>query len=235
MKQLTAISVIWHQNKFFFYLLIALFTIGLFPFFLFDKTSFFILLKHWYHPVADCIAPYISWLGDGVLYLFLLFMAALFRASCRKLIIISGSFFCMSIVVQCLKRVFFSHMLRPIALLPSDVSVHLIDGVPLLTDLSFPSGHSATIFVLISLIQLLGRKKKNVYSVILIGLGLIVAYSRIYLCQHFYIDVYVGAWMGTVSTIVVYIFATHLNGPDWLDRSIYFFLYRYAKWLPIKK
>ena len=233
MKKLTAIRIIWYENSLFFYLLTTLLIIGAFPFFILDKVSFFIWLKQWHHPVADCIAPYLTWLGDGVVYLSLLTMVALLRASCRRIIIMGGSFVFMSIVVQLLKRVFFTHMLRPIALLPLDPSIHLIDGMPLLRDLSFPSGHSATIFVLVSVIQLLSKNK--IYGVLLLGLALMIAYSRIYLCQHFYIDVYVGAWIGTISAVVVYIGATHWNGPGWLDRSIYFLLYKNGKHLPIKK
>ncbi|TSJ80771.1 phosphatase PAP2 family protein [Cardinium endosymbiont of Dermatophagoides farinae] len=141
----------------------------------------------------------------------------------------------MSIVVQLLKRVFFSCMLRPIALLPIDASLYLVDGVRLLRDLSFPSGHAATIFVLISVVQLLSRSKKKSYTVILLGLALMVAYSRIYLCQHFYIDVYAGAWIGIISALVVYSCSLYFRGPDWLDHSIYFLLYTYGKGLPIKK
>ncbi|WP_419241274.1 phosphatase PAP2 family protein [Cardinium endosymbiont of Nabis limbatus] len=235
MKKITAVRMIWYENKLFFYLLTALLLIGIFPFFLLDKVAFLVLLKQWHHPVADCVAPYLTWLGDGVTYLSLLLIAAVFRVSCRKLIIMGGSFVSMSIVVQLLKRVFFTCMLRPIALLPVDASLHLVDGVPLLRDLSFPSGHSATIFVLISVIQLLSRSKQKICSVILLGLALLVAYSRIYLCQHFYTDVYIGALIGTISTIVVYTVSIYCNAADWLDRSIYFLLYRYGKGLPIKK
>ncbi|WP_250237922.1 phosphatase PAP2 family protein [Cardinium endosymbiont of Oedothorax gibbosus] len=185
--------------------------------------------------MVDCIAPYLTWLGDGVTYICLLWMVALLCASCRKIIIMGGSFVCMSIVVQLLKRAFFMHRLRPIALLPVGESLHLVEGVPLLRDLSFPSGHSATIFLLISVIQLLSESKNKIYSVILLGLALTVAYSRMYLCQHFYTDVYVGAWIGTVAAVIVYIALAHLNGPDWLDRSIYCLIYTHGKGFPIKK
>ncbi|WP_342265322.1 phosphatase PAP2 family protein [Cardinium endosymbiont of Philonthus spinipes] len=233
MKQLAAIRMIWSESSLFFYLLITLLIIGIFPLFLWDKVSFLIWLKQWHHPIADYVAPYLTWFGDGVAYLSILPVFALFGASCRKMIIMGGSFVCMSIVVQLLKRVFFSHMLRPIALLPLDASIHLVDGVSLSRDLSFPSGHSATIFVLISVIQLFSKNK--IYSVVLLGLALAVAYSRIYLLQHFYTDVYIGAWIGTISALVAYIVGMHWDRGEWLDRSIYCLLYTHGKSLPIKK
>lgn len=235
MKQITAIKMIWYENTLFFCLLITLLIIGVFPLLILDQVTFFRLLKQCHHPMVDYMAPYFTWLGDGVTYVCLLWIVALLRASCRKLIIIGGSFGFMSIVVQLLKRVFFTHRLRPVALLPVDEPLHLVDGVALPIDCSFPSGHTATIFALIVVIQLLSRSKKKVYSVSLLGLALTVAYSRIYLCQHFYTDVYVGAWIGTIAAVVVYICSMYCNGPDWLDRSIYFLLYTNGKRFSIKK
>ncbi|AXI24334.1 PAP2 superfamily [Cardinium endosymbiont of Sogatella furcifera] len=229
MKQLTAIRMVWYENELFFYLLTLLLLIGFLPFFLLDKVSFLIWLKQWHHPVVDCMAPYWTWLGDGVMYIVLLWMVALWRVSCRRLLVMGGSFVSMSIVVQLLKRVFYTHMVRPIALLPGDKTLHLVDGVPLSRELSFPSGHSATIFLLITVIQLLSIDKNKIYSVFLLGLALTVAYSRIYLCQHFYMDVYAGAWIGTIAAVVVYIAVMQVNGPKWLDRSIYGWLCTHGK------
>ncbi|MGI2257130.1 phosphatase PAP2 family protein [Candidatus Cardinium hertigii] len=235
MKKIKTIKIIWYENTLFFYLITTLLVIGVFPLFVWDKVAFFSLLKQWHHPIVDCIAPYFTWLGDGITYLSLLCIVTLLHTTCRKTIVIGGSFVMMTMVVQLLKRVFFRDQLRPIALLPLDASLHLVDGVSLPTDFSFPSGHAATIFALISVLQLLSSSKKKIYSLILLGIALMVVYSRIYLCQHFYIDVYVGAWIGTIAAVIAYICVMDYNGPSWLDRSIYFLLYPHGKSFPIKK
>lgn len=235
MKQLKSFSLICEQNRFFVYLLATLLTTGAAPFFLFEKVTFFRLITQWHHPITDHMALYLTWLGDGFVYLSLVLVLALLSVSCRKLMVMLGSFVAMSIVVQLLKRIFFSHMLRPIALLPLDESLHLVDGVSLLSHLSFPSGHAATIFLLVSLIQLFSKIKKKIYSLILLSIALLVAYSRIYLCQHFYTDVYVGACIGTLVAFVVYTSIFGLNGPKWLNRSIYFLLHTNGKGLSIRK
>ncbi|CDG49519.1 phosphatase PAP2 family protein [Cardinium endosymbiont of Bemisia tabaci] len=235
MEKIKIIKIIWYENSLFFYLITALLVIGVFPLFVWDKVAFFILLKQWHHPMLDCIAPYFTWLGDGITYLSLLCIVTLLHATCRKTMVIGGSFVMMTIVVQLLKRLFFRDQLRPIALLPVDVSLHLVDGVSLPTDFSFPSGHAATIFSLISVLQLLSSSKNFFYSLILLGIALMVVYSRIYLCQHFYTDVYVGAWIGTIAAVVTCIYVMDYNGPSWLDRSIYFLLYPHGKRFPIKK
>jgi len=233
MKKIRTIKIIWHENTLFFYLITILLVIGILPLFVWDKIAFFRLLKQWHHPVVDCIAPYCTWLGDGITYLSLLCIVALFHATCRNTMVIGGTFVIMSMVVQLLKRVFFRATLRPMALLPVDASLHLVDGVSLPIDFSFPSGHAATIFALISVLQLLSNSKKKIYSLILLGIALMVVYSRIYLCQHFYTDVYVGAWIGTIAAVIAYISVMDYNGPNWLDRSIYFFTH--GKRFSIKK
>ncbi|CCM10289.1 Putative uncharacterized protein [Cardinium endosymbiont cEper1 of Encarsia pergandiella] len=235
MKKIRTIKIIWHENILFFYLITSLLVIGIFPLFVWDKVAFFKLLKQWHHPMVDCIAPYCTWLGDGITYLSFLCIVTLLHATCRKAIVIAGSFGIMSMVVQLLKRVFFRGTLRPMALLPVDEPLHLVDGVSLPIDFSFPSGHAATIFSLISVLQLLYSSKKNIYSLILLGIALMVVYSRIYLCQHFYTDVYVGAWIGTMAAVIAYISVMDYNGPSWLDRSIYFLLYTHGKRFSIKK
>ncbi|MGI2298862.1 phosphatase PAP2 family protein [Candidatus Cardinium hertigii] len=235
MKKTRTIQIIWYENTLFFCLIASLLIIGIFPLFVWDKIAFFRLLKQWHHPMVDCIAPYCTWLGDGITYLSLLCIVTLLHATCRKTMVIGGSFVIMSVVVQLLKRVFFRDQLRPIALLSVDASLHLVDGVSLPIDFSFPSGHAATIFALICLLQLFSKSKKKIYSVILLGIALMVVYSRIYLCQHFYTDVYVGAWIGTIAALIAYICVVDYNGPNWLDRSIYFLLYTHGKRFPIKK
>ncbi|WP_184891133.1 phosphatase PAP2 family protein [Candidatus Cardinium hertigii] len=189
------------------------------------------LANQWHHPIADYIAPYLTWAGDGLTYGCFILISAVLRTSCRKILIMGSSFVCMSLVVQLLKHLVFAHMVRPIAAVPLDANLHLVNGVKVLTHLSFPSGHSASIFTLVSVIQLLSKSKKEIYSLMLVLLALMIAYSRMYLCQHFYTDIYVGALIGTLSTIVVYLVCMHFKGPHWFNRSVYFFIVKYgARW-----
>ena len=131
-----------------------------------------------------------------------------------------GSFVSMSCMVQGMKRIAFSDQLRPIALIPKEVHLYLVEGIVPDTYLSFPSGHAATIFTATCLVHLLMRKKSAWYSVTLFLVAAVVAYSRVYVCQHFYQDVYVGAWVGTWTTILVYFLLTSWQGSDWLNQSL---------------
>ncbi|TDG95284.1 phosphatase PAP2 family protein [Cardinium endosymbiont of Culicoides punctatus] len=233
-KRASTITIIWRKNAFFFHGALTIFTIGLLPFLLFDKVSFFISVKQWHHPIVDCIAPYLTWLGDGFTYGLFISVITLFGASCRKIIIAGSSFVCMSIIVQILKRLFFAHYLRPISLVPTDIQLHVVNGVEPLTTLSFPSGHAGTIFTLISVIQLFISNKKKIYSIMLLFLAIAVAYSRIYLFQHFYTDVYVGGIIGITSSTIIYIFFIHFQKINYLDNPVYLFIIRHVKNTSIK-
>lgn len=59
---------------------------------------------------------------------------------------------------------------------------------------SFPSGHSSSAFALITVLAIFCKRKP--LSIILITIGMVAGYSRIYLAHHFLIDVFVGAIIG---------------------------------------
>ena len=43
-------------------------------------------------------------------------------------------------------------------------------------------------------------------------LGLVAAWSRIYLAQHFFIDVYVGSIIGTTTSLLLYVIFEQKKG-----------------------
>ncbi|MDD9139645.1 MAG: phosphatase PAP2 family protein [Candidatus Cardinium sp.] len=215
------------ENRLFFYLMGILLSIGAFPLILWDKISFFILIKQWHHPIMDRLAPYLSYVGDGITYGCIVLVAILVGASYSNICIMAGSFGLMSCVVQLVfKRGFCSHLLRPTACIPLH-ALHVVADVKLEKTLTFPSGHAATIFVLASLIQLLHNKHNNgLYTFSLLLLAILVSYSRVYLCQHFYTDIYAGACIGTGASLLVYVWVNQTNIHLYLGRLVYHFIYR---------
>ncbi|HLP34787.1 MAG TPA: phosphatase PAP2 family protein [Amoebophilaceae bacterium] len=212
-------ETIWKENRFFLSLFFFLFLVGLLPFFFFDSVTFFSFIKQWHHPIADGMAPYLSAIGNGLFYECILCLLALLRVRCKNLLIFGGSFVCMSLVVQVLKRVVFADSLRPSALVAME-SMHVVDGIKLLTNLSLPSGHAGTIFTMATVVQLLSKQKKGWHACALCLFACLVSYSRVYLCQHFYRDIYVGACIGVGSSLLVYRMVHSFQHPL-LDWSIY--------------
>ncbi len=82
------------------------------------------------------------------------------------------------------------------------VSWNMIDGVELYEKFSFPSGHTALIFCLCMSICIFMKKKY--FPLLLVLLAYIVGFSRIYLSQHFLIDVLAGALIGSLIPILTF-------------------------------
>ena len=81
-----------------------------------------------------------------------------------------------------------------------DMSLHQVDGVKIHSFHSFPSGHSASAFALFMALSLLTKNKSLQFLYFV--LALLVGFSRIYLSQHFALDVLVGSIIGVVVSII---------------------------------
>jgi membrane-associated phospholipid phosphatase len=95
--------------------------------------------------------------------------------------------------------------------------LHLVDGVQMLSYNSFPSGHSATIFALC--LCLAAFSGLNRWKVVLFFIAVLVAFSRIYLSQHFLSDTYFGSMIGVLIASITYIRLNNINAV-WLDRDL---------------
>ena len=107
--------------------------------------------------------------------------------------------------VQILKHWIFSGALRPIAYLAdAKVSWHLKDGLFINTVNSFPSGHTNAAWWMYFWMAYLMPKKWMGFGMGCLAFG--VAYSRVYLFQHFPIDTLVGAAFGCLISLFMYQF-----------------------------
>jgi len=216
------------ENKTFFIPCILLFLFGSYPLVVFDNVSLFLQLNCFHNPFFDHFFYYITFLGSSTMYVLLMAAFVVMKLSNRILLIGISSFVVMSAVVQFMKRVVFFDQLRPIALIPTGMPLHLVEGIVPDTHLSLPSGHAATIFTAVCLIHLLVPKKSVWGSILLLVGAAVVAYTRVYLCQHFYRDIYVGAWVGTWATIVVYRALINWQASSaWLDKPAHAWVTHY--------
>lgn len=215
-------------NSVFFLLHTLLLLWGSYPLLAFDKVSLLLWLNGFHHPFLDYFFYHTTSLGSGVAYALFVVILIVMRSDNRTLLAGTSNFIVISLIVQGMKRLVFFNQLRPITLVAADVSLHLVKGVVPYTHFSFPSGHAAFIFAIVCFIHLLIPRKPVVYSVLLLLVAVVTAYSRMYLCQHFYRDIYVGAWLGTWVTTAVYSVFMRWQGPAWLDQNLFNKRYRYA-------
>lgn len=94
---------------------------------------------------------------------------------------------------------------RPSAVFGDAAWFHRVAGLELHTQLSFPSGHTAGAFACFTLLSILLPARKAFWGILFFALAFLVAYSRMYLGQHFFEDVYVGSLLGTVLCTLLYL------------------------------
>lgn len=162
------------------------------------KTNSFIFINGRYSASADIFFQYVTFLGDGLIYIPLVLFCIFYK---REYLIpaISAIIIC-TILSQFLKRCVFPDELnlRPISLEEQHIIIHKIEGVEMSRYNSFPSGHTSTAFTMALLLSYM--VKKRVWAFILPFVALLVGYSRIYLAQHFVSDVSAGIVVGITSS-----------------------------------
>ena len=91
-----------------------------------------------------------------------------------------------------------------------DQTLPLVDGIRMNLWLSFPSGHTATFFALFFSLSVIccaeNIKGKNILSFLCFLCATFGAYTRIYLSQHFALDIFAGILIAILSTLLLYYF-----------------------------
>ncbi len=144
---------------------------------------------------ADSFFEYFTYLGDGLIWIPI---AVLFIWKKRQQFVLLISTISMStLLAQGIKNYIFTAEPRPTSLITDRSLIHTVEGVELHGFYSFPSGHTTTACCIFLLACLLVPKK----WIVPIGLSyaLLVGYSRVYLAQHFPLDVGGGLLVGSVS------------------------------------
>jgi membrane-associated phospholipid phosphatase len=195
---MTALRSIFIANRWFFGFFLFFFGIGLIFLLMEGKASTFIYLNPYHRNALDTFFIYLTFLGDG-LFAVTIFVIFLLMRRWSQAAQIMTAFLLSALVAQVLKS-FFS-MPRPKQFFTPGQYPFFITGVTHTGFASFPSGHSASIFALATLLALLDKNKKGNITYLLVAVA--VGYSRIYLGQHFLGDVLMGAFLGTTMAVMV--------------------------------
>ena len=173
-------------------------------YFLFGKEGAHQFLNAYHNPYLDQAFKYITHIGHGLAPVMAIHILLLVRYSWALALGLSS--LAMGIIVQLLKRSVFAGDHRPAMFFPEG-GLPVVDGVDLMMHHSFPSGHSATAFCLCLMFALF--IKNRMASIVLAALALLVAFSRVYISQHFVQDTIVGSWIGLAIAVLGYIFILH--------------------------
>jgi membrane-associated phospholipid phosphatase len=104
------------------------------------------------------------------------------------------------VLAQSLKR--FFDMPRPAAVYDEGI-LNKVGQSLLHHQHSFPSGHATTAFALFLCLALM--KKNNFWQLLFFILALATALSRVYLLQHFFVDIVAGSLLGVCTAILVFV------------------------------
>lgn len=208
-------------NLTFYHSLSLLLIVGAYPLIAFKKKSFFLLINQHHHPLLDQVLPYISYLGSGYLYLGLMTFLGLMRIPNRQGLIGGLSYVLVVIIAKSMKLLFYPNYARPTEVFSSQM-LHLLPNIQLKTASGFPSGHAATAFAMASFILLFRQSNALWPTVLLLTMASVVAFSRVYMSQHFYTDIYAGAVVGSLTTILFHWVLSQWDGygKGFLDGSI---------------
>ncbi|MCG8305971.1 MAG: phosphatase PAP2 family protein [Cytophagales bacterium] len=188
--------------------------ICLYPVVFFPKGEIELLINQNHYPILDLFFKYITHLGDGVFLGILLISLLFIRYSAA--ILTAFSIILQAVFVSIFKRWIFKGLERPLAFFGDNVDLYLVDGVDVHSSNTFPSGHAATGFALFALVFVLVNNNRQIVSLVLFLLAFFVGFSRVYLLQHFIVDVYFGAVFGVLSVLLGLYFAESIfSGSQW--------------------
>ncbi len=146
----------------------------------------------------DFFFKWATWGAEGWVWIpYFIVLFSWFKKDARFILL---NFLLSTLLTQIPKNLIWSNLSRPIASGIPMSEVHTVKGVVMHSMNSFPSGHTATAFTLFLLTTYLFPTKK----VFIIGFlyAIVCAYSRVYLGQHFPMDLGGGMLVAVISVML---------------------------------
>jgi membrane-associated phospholipid phosphatase len=166
------------------------------------KIRFFLMLNTDLGKAADYFFAAFTYLGNGIMWIAVLVITLYLLKRKQALLLLVSSFIITTILTQLCKYFIFSNEPRPVTAIADHTIIHFVNilGQEPAAISSFPSGHTATAFTFYLLFCVLINRKWWVFTGLIYAL--LAGYSRIYLAQHFPVDVAAGMIVATVSVSI---------------------------------
>ena len=151
----------------------------------------------------DTFFKFFTHIGDGVFAVILGVIILLYNI--RNGIYILLSYIISGLFTSILKNYFFDHINRPhfvFGYFVQKIKLHYIEGVDMVGQNSFPSGHSTSAFAVFTCLALLSKNKS--LKILFFIIALTAAFSRTYLSQHWLVDITIGSIIGTIAAVLFY-------------------------------
>jgi membrane-associated phospholipid phosphatase len=136
--------------------------------------------------------------GDGLIGVLILALLIVF-VSIRDGLSITFLSLILSAIVQSMKHLWFGDIVRP-KLYLKDLPLNYVPGIEIHSFNSFPSGHTAQAFLLSFVLSQLIKAPQ--WAFVFFCIAVFTAMSRVYLLQHFVVDVYAGAIASLICCVL---------------------------------
>lgn len=168
----------------------------------YDKVLIHQMLNYWVgNAMTNAFYKYFTHVGDGVFAISLGVLVLFFNRKKGAYVLIA---YALAGVTSSLIKYFFNYV-RPFHYFDyyrKQFPLNLVDGVEMLGERSFPSGHATAAFVVFSALAFSTESKMAKVLFFIIAIN--AAFSRMYLSQHWLVDIFVGSLIGIVYAIILY-------------------------------
>lgn len=196
------------ENKLFFALFLAWVILGALLFLVPGNDAVFLAVNHTRALWLDYAMTFFTFLGQAeyisAILLSLFFLPAFRTRAYLLLAVLSG--IGVTLFSQGLKMYFNAP--RPLNVL-GPTMVYTVPWLANNFHHSFPSGHTLGAFAFFALYSFFLSPKYKLVSVLFFVLALLCGFSRMYLGQHFLVDVYAGSILGVVFITLLYGVVNH--------------------------
>jgi len=180
-----------------------------------DKASLHLWMASHYTEAGDVFFKYYTEVGGNIPFFVI---AVLLFYKYRIAFIMLATQLSTGLVVQLMKRIWNEP--RPVKYFAENfpkIELHKIAGAHLYSHNSFPSGHTTAAFAFF-LVLVFFTEKRWLHFIYFI-LAVLVGFSRVYLSQHFMLDLLVGSVVGVSITAILFLYIE--NKPmKWADGSL---------------
>lgn len=183
---------------YFFFLVIGV------AFFFYQENGGFVLGLNRIHNIAlNYFFRFWTYGGDGVFFAIVAVWLLFTRRNYGYVYLLIGAI--QGAISFFMKQVLFAGSPRPKVFFEDRQVLNFVEGVDVLSFNSFPSGHTITAFSIACFIALMLQNTR--WSFFLALGAVLVGISRVYLVQHFLIDIIAGSLIGVVVSTSIYILA----------------------------
>lgn len=206
-------KLFFKQNGFYLFVYVAVLAVLGYILLHHGKVQIHMVINAWVgNPLWDNIFKYITHIGDGIFAA--LIIAVLLFVDVRKAVYILLSYLGAAAISSILKYIIYPDIFRPhstFGYFIRDFRLHEVEGVEMASNRSFPSGHALSSFALFFCLMFM--TKNQALKALFFLLAFVSSFSRLYLSQHWLIDVYVGSIIGVGFSLLFYAVFYNTNYP----------------------